>query len=89
MVGEWNLTGDAGELYMKGKIQGGVFLKNGNDGTEYVMAGEKAIGIKRQRLLFLPDGNLPEQYGRLLSQGLSLPLLSEKQEEESSKEQED
>ena len=65
VVGEWNLTGDAGELYMKGKIQGGVFLKNGNDGTEYVMAGEKAIGIKRQGLLLLPDGNLPEQYGRL------------------------
>ena len=33
--------------------------KNGNGGTEYVMAGETVIGIKRQRLLFLTDGNLP------------------------------
>ncbi len=33
-------------------------MKNGNGGTEYVMTGETVIGIKRQGLLFLPDGNL-------------------------------
>lgn len=45
---------------MKGKMPEGLFLKNGNGGTEYVMAGEAAIGIRRQGLLFLPDGNLPD-----------------------------
>ena len=30
VVGEWNLTENAGKLYMEGKMQGGVFLKNGN-----------------------------------------------------------
>ena len=45
---------------MKEKVQGGLFMKNGNGGTEYVMAGETAIGIMRQGLLFLPDGNLPD-----------------------------
>ena len=35
-------------------------MKNGNGGTEYVMAGETVVGIKRQGLLFLPDGNLPD-----------------------------
>ncbi len=35
-------------------------MKNGNGGTEYVMAGETVIGIKRQGLLFLPDGNLSD-----------------------------
>ena len=33
---------------------------NGNDGTKYVTAVETVIGIKRQGLLFLPDGNLPD-----------------------------
>ena len=60
VVGEWNLTTDTGELCMKGKMQGGLFLKNGNGGTGYVMAGEIVVGIKRQGLLFLPDGNLPD-----------------------------
>ena len=60
VVGEWNLTGDAGKLCMKRKMPEGLFLKNGNGGTEYVMAGETAIGIKRQGLLFLPDGNLSD-----------------------------
>ncbi|MCI8932778.1 MAG: hypothetical protein HFI02_16430 [Lachnospiraceae bacterium] len=60
VVCEWNLTADAGKLCMKEKIQGVLFLKNGNGGTEYVMAGETVIGIKRQRLLFLTDGNLPD-----------------------------
>ena len=59
-VGECSLTGDAGKLCMKEKVQGELFLKNRNGGTEYVMAGETAIGIKRQGLLFLPDGNLPD-----------------------------
>ena len=60
VVGECSLTGDAGKLCMKGKMPEGLFLKNGNGGTEYVMAGEAAIGIKRQGLLFLPDGNLSD-----------------------------
>ena len=60
VVGECSLTGDAGKLCMKGKMQGGLFLKNRNGGTEYVMAGEMAVGIKRQGLLFLPDGNLSD-----------------------------
>ena len=42
------------------EIVGGIVPKNGNGGTEYVMAGEIVVGIKRQGLLFLPDGNLPE-----------------------------
>ena len=42
------------------EIVGGIVPKNGNGGTEYVMAGEMVVGIKRQGLLFLPDGNLPE-----------------------------
>ena len=60
MVGECDLTVKAGELCMKGKMPDGLFLKSGNDGTEYVMAGETVIGIKRQGFLFLPDGNLPD-----------------------------
>ena len=61
VVGEWILTGDTGELRKEGKMQGELFLKSGNGGTEYVTAGEKVIGIKRQGLLFLLDGN---QIGR-------------------------
>ncbi len=60
VVGEWNLTGDAGELCMEGKMQGELFLKSGNGGTEYIMEGKKVIGIKRQGLLFLQDGNLQD-----------------------------
>ena len=45
-------------MCMKGKMPDGLFLKNRNGGTEYVMVGETVIGIKRQGLLFLPDGNL-------------------------------
>ena len=37
VVGEWNLTTDTGELCMKGKVPEGLFLKNGNGGTEYVI----------------------------------------------------
>ena len=62
VVGEWNLTKDTGHLYATKKSQGGLFLKNGTGGenTEYVMAGaDMVIGIKRQELLFLPEGNLP------------------------------
>lgn len=42
---------------------GRLFLRKGADEEtmEYVMSGADAvIGIKRQELLFLPDGNLPE-----------------------------
>ena len=60
VVGECDLTRNAGKLCMKRKMLEGLFLKNGNGGTEYVMAGETVIGIKRQGLLFLPDGNLPD-----------------------------
>lgn len=59
VVGECDLMGDAGKLCMEGKMPDKLFLKNGNGGTEYIMAGETVIGIKRQGLLFLPDGNLP------------------------------
>ena len=60
VVGECDLTGDAGKLCVKGKMPDGLLLKNGNGGMEYVMAGETVIGIKRQGLLFLPDRNLPD-----------------------------
>ncbi len=60
VVGECDLTGDTGELRMEGQMLDGLLLKNGNGGTEYVMTGETAIGIKRQGFLFLPDGNLPD-----------------------------
>ena len=62
VVGEWNLTEDTGNMYAPRKPQGSLFLKNGTGGenTEYIMAGaDMVIGIKRQELLFLPDGNLP------------------------------
>ncbi|MDE5967226.1 MAG: hypothetical protein K2G89_10385, partial [Lachnospiraceae bacterium] len=62
VVGEWNLTEDAGNLYALRKSQDSVFLKNGTgkENAEYVMAdADTVIGIKRQELLFLPDGNLP------------------------------
>lgn len=63
VVGEWNITEDAGNLCVGGKLQGSLFLKNGAQGenAEYVMAdADTVIGIKRQELLFLPDGNLPD-----------------------------
>lgn len=59
VVGEWNLTEDAGNLCIEENSQ---FLKSVADGenAEYVMAdSDKVIGIKQQGLLFLPDGNLP------------------------------
>ena len=62
VVGEWNLTEDAGNLYAPKKPQGSLCLKNGTgkENAEYVMAdADTVIGIKRQELLFLPDGNLP------------------------------
>ena len=63
VVGEWNITEDAGNLYALRSTQDNLFLKNGAEGenTEYVMAdADTVIGIKRQELLFLPDGNLPD-----------------------------
>ena len=60
VVGGWNLTTDTRELCMKEKMSEGLFLKDGNSGTGYVMVGESVIGIKRQGLLLLPDGNLPD-----------------------------
>ena len=63
VVGEWNLTEDTGNLYAPKKPQGSLFLKNGTGekNAEYVMAdADTVIGIKRQELLFLPDGNLPD-----------------------------
>ena len=62
VVGEWNITEDAGNLYALRKSQDSVFLKNGTgkENAEYVMAdADTVIGIKQQELLFLPDGNLP------------------------------
>ena len=61
VVGEWNLTEDAGNIYAPRKTQDSLFLKNGGENAEYVMAdADTVIGIKRQELLFLPDGNLPD-----------------------------
>ena len=62
VVGEWNITEEAGNLCVGGRLQDSLFLKNGAEGenAEYVMAdADTVIGIKRQELLFLPDGNLP------------------------------
>ncbi|MDE6318931.1 MAG: hypothetical protein K2M22_04365 [Lachnospiraceae bacterium] len=62
VVGEWNIMEDAGNLYAPRKTQDSLFLRNGAEGenAEYVMAdADTVIGIKRQELLFLPDGNLP------------------------------
>ncbi len=62
VVGEWTIAEDAGNLYAPRKTQDSLFLKNGTEGenAEYVMAdADTVIGIKRQELLFLPDGNLP------------------------------
>ena len=58
VVGEWNTTEEAGNFCVEGDSR---YLKNVADGedTEYITAGtDKVIGIKQQRLLFLPDGNL-------------------------------
>ncbi len=58
VVGEWNTTEEAGNFCVEGDSR---YLKNvaGGEDTEYITAGsEKVIGIKQQRLLFLPDGNL-------------------------------
>lgn len=58
VVGEWDITEDTGNVCLERR---GRFLKSTADGenAEYVMSGaDKVIGIKCQRLLFLPDGNL-------------------------------
>ena len=63
LIGEWNFTGNMGNLRMEGKQQGNLFLKNIRAGEEhegYVMAdADRIIGIKQQGLLFLPDGKMP------------------------------
>lgn len=120
VVGECDLTVNAGELCMKEKMPDGLFIKNGNGGMEYDMVGETVIGIKCQGLLFLPDGNLPDmgiedilrfaavngiariladipgkgelpkQYGRLgFRRSYFYRCYQKKQEEKSSKGQED
>ncbi len=60
VVGQWNLTADTGKPFMEGKMQGGLLLKDRNDGIGYVMEGESVVGIKREELLFLQDGNLSD-----------------------------
>ena len=63
VVGEWTITEDVGNLYAPRTTQDSLLLKNGTEGenAEYVMADvDTVIGIKRQELLFLPDGNLPD-----------------------------
>ncbi len=62
VVGEWNITEDVGNLCVDMRSQDSLFLKSGEgeENAEYVMAdADTVIGIKRQELLFLPDGNLP------------------------------
>lgn len=61
VVGEWNIAENVGNLCGLKKPQGSLFLKNETRGeyTEYAVAdSDMVIGIKRQELLFLPDGNL-------------------------------
>lgn len=58
VVGEWNMTENTGNFCFEENSQ---YLKSvaGGENAEYIMAGsDKVIGIKRQELLFLPDGNL-------------------------------
>ena len=51
VVGEWNLAEDSNSRFLKSATDG--------ENAGFVLAGsDKDIGIKRQRLLFLPDGNL-------------------------------
>ncbi len=60
VVCELCLTGS--ESCLSGEKKNGLFLRKGADEEtmEYVMSGaDTVIGIKRQELLFLPDGNLP------------------------------
>ena len=62
VVGEWNITEDVGNLCVDMRSQDSLFLKSGEgeENAEYIMAdADTVIGIKRQELLFLPDGNLP------------------------------
>lgn len=61
VVGEWNMTENAGNLCGLKKPQDSLFLKKeaGGENTEYAMEDtDTVIGIKQQELLFLPDGNL-------------------------------
>ncbi|MDE7283174.1 MAG: hypothetical protein K2N85_06290 [Lachnospiraceae bacterium] len=61
VVGEWSHTENAENLNTPIKSQDSLSLKNGTgkENAEYVMAdADTVIGIKRQELLFLPDGNL-------------------------------
>ncbi len=59
-----SLTGSESCLSEEKKEQAGrLFLRKGTDEEtmEYVMSGaDTVIGLKRQELLFLPDGNLPD-----------------------------
>ncbi len=60
VVCELCLTGS--ESCLSGEKKSRLFLRKGADEEtmEYVMSGaDTVIGIKRQELLFLPDGNLP------------------------------
>ncbi|NBI73048.1 hypothetical protein D3Z50_18745 [Clostridiaceae bacterium] len=41
VAGEWNLIGDTGELCMKGKMQGGLFLKNGLPRSDHYIHPDK------------------------------------------------
>lgn len=59
VVGEWSLTGDAGRLCAERNSRHLKSVAAGED-AEYVMTEtDKVVGIKRQGLLFLSDGNLP------------------------------
>lgn len=64
VVCELCLTGSESCLSEEKKEQAGrLFLRKGTDEEtmEYVMSGaDTVIGLKRQELLFLPDGNLPD-----------------------------
>lgn len=61
VVGKWSLTGNTEKFPTERKFKSRLTLKHGTgEDGEYVMAGaDTVIGIRRQKLFFLPDGNLP------------------------------
>ena len=79
VVGEWNLTVDAGELCVKGKTS--------DTGMEDILRFSMANGIVRI-LAYIPGREgLPEQYGRLgFCRAYLYRCYQKKQEEKSSKE---
>ena len=93
VVGEWNLTAGAGKMSMKEKMQGVLFLKNGNlpdPGIEDILRFFVENGIARILADIPGKEELSEQYGQMGFRRAYLYRCYQKnQEEKSSKEQED